>query len=131
METGWHKAEGFRESMSHAWRGLTYVVRNEKNFLTQLVILALAIIGAAMLKLSIAQFLVVILVSAVLLAFEMVNTALEMLADVVQPQYHERIGLLKDVTAGAVLVMATAAILIGVLIYGSAAIELVVNISVS
>ena len=128
MDQGWHKAESFTESVKHAWRGLLYAIKHEKNFMIQVVFLGGAIFAAALLRLSIAEFLVVILISAALLAFEMVNTALEMLADVVQPQYHEKIGLLKDVTAGAVLVMAVAAIVIGLLIYGAAAVELATSI---
>lgn len=124
MNNEWHKAESFTESVRHAWRGLIHVIEHEKNFMIQVVFLGGAIVAAALLEISIAQFMVVILVAAALLAFEMVNTALEMLADVVQPQYHEKIGLLKDVTAGAVLVVAAAAIIIGLMIYGTAIVEI-------
>ena len=49
---------------------------------------------------------------------EALNTAVELLADVTSPHYHPLIGKAKDVSAGAVLISAIGAVVIGLLIFG-------------
>lgn len=51
------------------------------------------------------------------LSIEGLNTAVEKVADFIHPDYHERIGFIKDIAAGAVFFAATTAIIIGVIIY--------------
>jgi len=51
------------------------------------------------------------------LGIESLNTAVEKVADFVHPEYHERIGFIKDIAAGAVMFAALAAIAVGLLIY--------------
>ncbi len=52
-----------------------------------------------------------------ILAVEGVNTAIEKLCDFIHPDYHERIGFIKDVAAGAVFFIAAMAVIIGLFIY--------------
>ena len=49
---------------------------------------------------------------------ELVNTAIEAVVNLVSPEYHPLAGRAKDVAAGAVLVMALAALVVGVLVFG-------------
>ncbi|WP_245326349.1 diacylglycerol kinase family protein [Hymenobacter wooponensis] len=49
---------------------------------------------------------------------ELVNTAVETIVNLVSPEYHPLAGRAKDVAAGAVLVMAVAALVVGLLIFG-------------
>ena len=51
------------------------------------------------------------------LAIESLNTAVEKIADFIHPDYHERIGFIKDIAAGAVFFAALTAITIGCIIY--------------
>lgn len=51
------------------------------------------------------------------MSIEGLNTAVEKIADFVHPNYHERIGFIKDIAAGAVMFAATTAIIIGLIIY--------------
>ena len=52
------------------------------------------------------------------IVLEMVNTAIELLCDKVEPNEDPAIGIIKDLSAGAVLVMCTAAAIVGILIFG-------------
>jgi diacylglycerol kinase (ATP) len=51
------------------------------------------------------------------MSIEGLNTAIEKVADFIHPDYHERIGFIKDIAAGAVLFAAFTAIAIGLIIY--------------
>jgi diacylglycerol kinase (ATP) len=51
------------------------------------------------------------------LGIESLNTAVEKMADFIHPEFHDRIGFIKDIAAGAVMFAAIAAIVIGSLIY--------------
>jgi diacylglycerol kinase (ATP) len=51
------------------------------------------------------------------LCIEGLNTAVEKVADFIHPEYHERIGFIKDIAAGAVFFAALSAIAIGAVIY--------------
>ena len=58
----------------------------------------------------------IIMVGLVLFA-ELVNTALELLCDYVQPEYHEQIKWIKDIAAGAVLLLSVSAVIVGFLFF--------------
>ncbi len=49
---------------------------------------------------------------------ELLNTAVEAVVDLVSPEYHPLAGRAKDVAAGAVLVVALAALVVGLLVFG-------------
>lgn len=51
------------------------------------------------------------------MSIEGLNTAVEKIADFIHPNYHERIGFIKDIAAGAVLFAALTAVIIGLIIY--------------
>jgi diacylglycerol kinase (ATP) len=51
------------------------------------------------------------------LSIESLNTAVEKIADFIHPDFHEKIGFIKDIAAGAVMFAAMAAIAVGLLIY--------------
>ena len=51
------------------------------------------------------------------LGIEGLNTAVEKIADFVQPEFDEKIGFIKDVSAGAVMLVSIAASIIGLIIY--------------
>ena len=80
-------------------------------------VFTLVLIAAFIFKISKAEFLVILAISAVNLSLELSNTAIERLADKVSPEYNEQIGVVKDVMAGAVLASSIVAIIIGLCIF--------------
>jgi diacylglycerol kinase (ATP) len=69
-------------------------------------------------RLSTLEWCAVVVASVTVWVAEGLNTALELLADAVSPAFHPLIGQAKDVAAGAVLLAATGALVIGVLVFG-------------
>ncbi|NDP28893.1 MAG: diacylglycerol kinase family protein, partial [Flavobacterium sp.] len=63
------------------------------------------------------EWLFQILAIGLVMSLEGINTAVEKIADFIHPDYHERIGFIKDIAAGAVFFAALTAILIGLIIY--------------
>ena len=100
-----------------ALNGIRYALQSERNIRIHLVIFFLAILAAWLLQISKIEFLLILGISAVTFSLEMVNTAVERLADRVTPEYDKQIGLVKDVMAGAVMVSSLFAIVIGVVVF--------------
>lgn len=107
------KEIGFR----YAWNGIKEVYKTEKNFRIHLMI-ALIVIGAAfVLELSPLEWTAIMIVIAIVLSLEMINSAIEKLLDHIAPEQHPVIGSIKDITAGAVLVASIGSVIIGIIIF--------------
>ena len=120
-KTGFAKfVQGFR----FAIEGLAYAVRSQCNIQVHLGIAAFALILALILHLPRLELAIIILTITLVLSAELFNTALETVVDLVSPEFHPLAKITKDVSAAAVLVCAIGAAIIGVLIYGSAFLEI-------
>lgn len=92
------------KSAYHAFYGLMWVApRTPSLRLGIAVVLALAL-GGVLLRLTGPEIALLVMLGTLLLAVETINTAIEMLCDVVQPEHDPRIGKIKDVSAGATAV---------------------------
>ncbi len=105
-------------SFGHAFGGWWYVVRTQRNAWIHVVITVIVIGLSFWLRLGPRDWAIIILTAAMVLAAEFFNTAVEALVDLVSPQQHTLAKISKDVSAGAVLLTALAAVLVGVLILG-------------
>lgn len=118
----WHgntdKSQSFAVSLGHAWRGLYIAIKWESNFKRQLGILIIVLIGSILLNIGSARIALITIVGALVLALELSNSALEAVADVVQPEYHKDIQRAKDMMAGAVLIVSILAVLVGLILLG-------------
>lgn len=72
---------------------------------------------AVVLKLSTAEWILLVMAIALVIAAELFNTAIEYLIDLLSPEFHEKAGKAKDIGAGAVLICAVAAAIIGLVIF--------------
>ncbi len=113
----WRKSPSFRQSLRHAWRGLEEAVRRDRNIQRQLVVLIAALLLAGALRISVGQVEIIILLGALVIGLELMNSALEAAEDILHPRYHELIGLSKDIAAGAVLFVSLGAVIIGLLMF--------------
>lgn len=104
-------------SFSHALRGIIGCFKTEANFKIHLLLSSIAIAAAALLQLSAWKWGVISVCIAMVLAAEMLNTAIEKLCDVISPGYHPQIKLIKDMAAGAVLVTALISFFTGLMIF--------------
>ena len=105
------------KSVSFAFKGLGILIKSENSIKTQIFISLLMTICGFTFKISITEWaLQIICIGAVLLT-ESLNTAIEKTANFIHPDYHKKIGVIKDVAAGAVAFAAIMSILIACLIY--------------
>lgn len=109
------KNQPFAARLGFAWRGIATVARREKSFRAQAALAVAAAAGAAALRLSLAWLALIVLASALVLALEAVNGALEYLIDHLHPSHAAEIGRAKDAAAGAVLIASLGAATVGAL----------------
>ncbi len=106
--------EGFR----FAFSGLGYALRTQRNTRIHLSIAAAVVALGMWLGLSLTQWAVLTLTIGFVLVGEMLNTVAETLVDLVSPGYHPLAKVVKDVTAGAVLITAIISVIVGLLVLG-------------
>ncbi|MDR2389221.1 MAG: diacylglycerol kinase family protein [Tannerellaceae bacterium] len=104
-------------SFKYAFRGIGQLFRHEHNAWIHAFIGIVTVMGGFLFGISCAEWVVIILVSGMVLAAETFNSSIEKLADMVSPEYSEAIRNIKDLSAGAVLFAAIAAVLIGLIIF--------------
>lgn len=106
------------KSLKYAWRGVSYVFRNEQNFRIQIVIGLLVICAMIVFRVTPLEAVALVFVITAVLVMEVFNTVLERFIDIVKPRLHEYAGIIKDMMAGAVILTACGAIIVGMLILG-------------
>ncbi len=107
----------FKKSIFHAWRGLTYAVKNEKNFQNQLAIGFLVVLAMIYFRVTRPEMIVLTLVIVGVLIMELMNTILERVVDILKPRVHPYARLIKDLMAASVLSSSILAIIIGLIIF--------------
>ena len=109
------KNKPFLDRLGFAWHGLRSAVQHEKSFRTQLYFAAMTLVIFLILQPDLIWWAIIILMIALVLAAELVNTSLEHLADHLHPEEHPKIKLVKDCAATSVLLLSFAAAIIGCL----------------
>jgi undecaprenol kinase len=110
------KNRPFRDRLRHALAGIGEACRRERSFRTQLAAAGAALAFLLILRPPAVWWALVALVSALVLAVELVNSALEALIDYLHPELHPEIRRVKDMAAGAVLVLSMGAVAVGALL---------------
>lgn len=105
------------KSFLNAFRGVFMMVKTERNFQIELVAFFINLFLIFYLKLSSTDAALILIVSVTVLSAEIFNTAIEKICDIVQPNFDKRIGFIKDIAAGAVVLIAVVSAIIGVLVY--------------
>ena len=108
---------GRLKSMGFALRGAAKLVTTEHSVMVQFSLGILVTIAGFYFKISHEEWLIQTLAIGLVLSIEGLNTAVEKVADFIHPEYHKRIGFIKDIAAGAVFFSAMTAIAIGLIIY--------------
>ena len=104
------------DSFRNAFSGWIHVVRTQRNAWIHLAATILVILVASWLHLPPLNLAVVFLAVGLVWMAELFNTAVEALVDLASPDYHPLAGIVKDVSAAAVLIMALTALIIGLLL---------------
>jgi diacylglycerol kinase len=107
----------FLKSLSYAIQGVLYLLRFERNARIQSVI-ALLVIGLGFwLNISVNEWITLLFGIGLVLAAEAFNTAMEHLCNLVEPNPNPKIKIIKDLSAGAVLLLSIAVSIIGIIIF--------------
>ncbi|PKP00836.1 MAG: hypothetical protein CVU14_06545 [Bacteroidetes bacterium HGW-Bacteroidetes-9] len=105
------------KSFRAAFLGIILVIKNERNIRIQFLIAILAIAAGILFKISPVKWMIVLLLFAVVISAEIFNSALEKLADMIEPNVNMTIRDIKDIAAGAVLWSAMVAVIVGLIIF--------------
>ncbi len=113
-----HRNGNFWIGFKHAGEGVLYAIRTQRNFRIHLVATVLVVSMGMWLRLPGTSWAILALMIGLVLVTEMINTAAEALVDLASPDYHPLAKLVKDVAAGAVLVIAITAVVVGLIVLG-------------
>ncbi len=105
------------KSFIYAKNGIHNLIKKEHNAWIHFIALILAIVLGIFLKLTMFEWIAITIVSGIVIVSELFNTAIEQLADKVEPNLNKKIGLIKDYCAGAVFVSAIISVIVGGLIF--------------
>ena len=112
------KQPPFFRSGQHAWSGLVFTIRTQRNAKIHLVFGSLVLGLACWLPLSKLELALLVLTICAVLAGETINTAAEAIVDLLSPEWHPQAKIAKDVAAAGVLILSLTAAMIGLLILG-------------
>lgn len=104
-------------SFGYAWKGIRCCVGKEQNLSFHLIATVLVVIAGWQLDITRTEWAILLLCIGMVIAAELFNTAIEKLVDLVSPEQHPLAGQVKDIAAGAVLVCAATAAMVGLIIF--------------
>ncbi len=104
-------------SFQYAGRGVAGLFRFENNAKVHLLAAVVVVAVGICLNINRIEWVIIITQIGLVFAAEAINTALEKLCDLVQPDYHPQVKVIKDVASGAVLILAITAVLVAILIF--------------
>jgi undecaprenol kinase/diacylglycerol kinase (ATP) len=105
------------KSFGYAIKGIAAVARSEQNFKIHIVSVLVVSVTGSILHISATEWVVICLCFGSVTSAELLNSAIEKLVDLVSPEYNVKAGLIKDIAAGAVLVLAVMSAIIGGIIF--------------
>jgi diacylglycerol kinase (ATP) len=108
---------GRLKSVTYAFKGAIKLITTEHSIMVQFSIGMLLCVSGVLFNISTTEWLFQTMAIGLVISIEGLNTAVEKVADFIHPNYHERIGFIKDIAAGAVFFAALTAIAIGLIIY--------------
>ena len=111
------KNDNFIEACNNAVNGIIYTATTQRNFRIQLVLAVIVMILSLFYGLDTSQFLCLVFALFFVLFAEMINTAIETVVDLFVDVYHPKAKIAKDVAAGAVVLSAINAIVVGYFIF--------------
>ena len=104
-------------SFYYASRGIRFMITTQHNFWIHLVMASLVVIAGFLFHISLVEWMLSIFAMGLVLSAETFNSAIEQLTNLTHPDIHPTPGRIKDLAAGATLLTAITAALIGLLIF--------------
>ncbi len=109
--------KNFLNSFRYAFRGIWSILFSERNMRVHLFAAIIVIAFGVYFKITTTEWCIVAICIGMVMSAEIFNSALELLTDLVKPEQHPIAGKVKDAAAGAVLITALSAAVVGILIF--------------
>lgn len=104
-------------SFEYAFQGIATSFQAERNMKIHIVAIIVVILAGILLKISQVEWIICTILFAIVIAAELFNTAIETVVDMITEEKNEKAKIAKDVAAGAVLVVAIGAAIVGFIIF--------------
>ena len=114
---GRYQRPGLRRSLNQAWRGIWYTCKTQGHMRFHLTAGIIVLVLAWWLRVSRFDWLILIVAVGSVFGAEVMNSAVELVVDLAQPHFDPLAGMAKDVAAGAVLIAAIQAVIIGLIVF--------------
>ncbi len=105
------------KSVGFAFKGMLILIKTEASIKIQAFMAVVVTIAGFYFEISKTEWMVQTAMIGLVMSIEGMNTAIEYIADFIHPEYHKKIGLIKDVAAGAVFISSIFAVIIALIIY--------------
>ncbi len=105
------------KSVGYAFKGMLILIKTEASIKVQFTIAILITIAGFYFEISKTEWIAQLVMIAMVMSVEGMNTAIEYIADFIHPEYHKKIGLIKDIAAGAVFFAGIISVIIAGIIY--------------
>jgi len=105
------------QSFRYAFTGIWYAIRTQRNMQIHITMALLVVILGAIVSLTLIEWCIICVVICAVISLELVNTAIEATIDRIGTERHPLAKIAKDTAAGAVLVTAIGAVIIGLIIF--------------
>ena len=106
-----------RKSFGYAIEGIVYSFKKGTHFKIHVAAAIVVVILGFIYSISSLEWLIIILISSAVIAAETINTAIEETCDILHPEHHPGARLAKHCSAGGVLILSIAAVIIGLIIF--------------
>ena len=115
-------------SFKYAFKGLGSAVKSERNMKIHFTMMMLVIIAGIFFNIAIWEWITCFILFGLVIGMECVNTAIEIIVDMVSPKYNEAAGRAKDIAAGGVLACAIGTAVAGIFIFLPKVLEFMIRI---
>ncbi len=105
------------KGIKYSLKGILILITTEDSIKAQFIIGLFVIVAGVFFHISAIEWMIQLGIIGLVLVAEALNTAVEKVADFIHPEYHNKIGIIKDVAAGAAGLAAIISIIIGCVIY--------------
>lgn len=114
--------KSFFKAFVYAWQGIVHTVKTQRNFRFHIAATVYVTAFSLFYELTVGEYVLLALTFSSVISAELINTAVEAAVDLCSPEQHRLAKIAKDAAAGAVLVTAFFAVIVGVLLFGDIAV---------
>jgi diacylglycerol kinase len=105
------------KSFSYAFEGISHALNNDQNLIIHFIVATLVIIASIVFEVTPFEMGLLGLTILLVIATEMINTAIEKMVDLITKEHRMEAKIAKDVSSGMVLITAIGSVVIGILVF--------------